>query len=173
MKFRNAELPDASSLAAISAEVWLGTYIREGVNAFFADYAQEHFTTAKFEAILQDERELVIVSENRVGIDGFIQMTIDSAAPVTGCSTTEISTLYIQPRHQGKGLGKALLNRALNLCRASDVASVWLAVNSENTSAIEFYRAQGFQTIGQTHFRIQDQAYLNVVLLLPLENPAA
>lgn len=171
MNFRNATLSDASSLAAISAEVWLGTYIRNGVNRFFADYALEQFTTAKFETILRDAAERVIVSENRDGIDGFIRVTTGSAEPVGGASTTEITTLYIQPRHQGRGLGQGLLDKALAECRARGVASVWLAVNSENDAAIRFYRAFGFQPIGQTHFQIEDQSYLNEALLLPLGAP--
>jgi ribosomal protein S18 acetylase RimI-like enzyme len=41
---------------------------------------------------------------------------------------------------------------------------VWLSVNSENSAALEFYRANGFVAIGKTHFLIDDQAYLNEVM---------
>ena len=169
MKFRNAVKSDASSIAAISAEVWLGTYIRNGVNAFFADYALDHFTKTRIEAILDDPKEIVIVSENQDGIDGFIRITANKAAPVDGCSDTEISTLYVQPRHHGKGLGKGLLEQGVLRCRENGVTSLWLATNSENTPAIGFYQSLGFQNVGHTHFRIQDQAYLNVVLTYQLD----
>lgn len=85
-------------------------------------------------------------------------------APIQGCATTEISTLYVQPRHHGNGIGKGLLNEGLRKCAADGVPLLWLAVNSENTSAINFYLAQGFRNIGQTHFRIQQEAYLNEIL---------
>lgn len=65
MSVRLAQKGDASSLAAISIEVWIGTYIREGVTAFFADYALCEFTTAKFEGILDDPDEMIRVSEKR------------------------------------------------------------------------------------------------------------
>lgn len=164
MNFRAAKKIDASSLAAISIEVWLGTYLRKGVNAFFADYALSEFTTSRFEAILENEDEHIIVSQNEVGIDGFIRVTSGKVAPVRGCSTTEITTLYVQPRHHGKGIGKGLLREGVRKCAADGVSSLWLSVNSENTSAIDFYLALGFQNVGQTRFRIREEAYLNEIL---------
>lgn len=72
MKFRLARASDAPVLAAISIEVWLGTYIRKGVNAFFAEFALSEFTSSKLAALLEDPNEHVIVSENDDGLDGFI-----------------------------------------------------------------------------------------------------
>lgn len=163
MKFRIARPSDAPILAAISIEVWLGTYIRRGVNAFFAEFALNTFTSAKLSALLEDPDEHVIVSENEDGLDGFIRISHGKAAPVTGCSTMEISTLYVQPRHHGRGLGKALLGQGLDHARTAGAPSVWLTTNSENTPAIAFYLKQGFEKVGTTHFRIQEQAYLNDV----------
>lgn len=163
MKFRIARPSDAPILAAISIEVWLGTYIRRGVNAFFAEFALNEFTSAKLAELLEDPNEHVIVSENDDGLDGFIRISHGKVAPVANCSTMEISTLYIQPRHHGSGLGRALLEQGLKYARGADASSVWLTTNSENTPAIAFYLKQGFEKVGTTHFCIQDQVYLNDV----------
>jgi len=168
MTLRTARPSDASCLAAISIEVWLGTYIRRGVTAFFADFALTEFTADKFRAHLDDPDEHFIVSENDEGIDGFTRVTTGRPAPVAGCSTTELSTLYVQPRHHGKGIGKALLDAALTHAHAIGSPSIWLTTNSENTPAIGFYLSQGFEKLGTTHFRIQDEAYLNDVFRSPL-----
>jgi ribosomal protein S18 acetylase RimI-like enzyme len=164
MHFRPARADDAASLAAISVEVWIGTYVRKGVNAVFADYALSEFTAAKFEAILARESETIIVSQNENGIDGFIRLSFDSPAPNGDGCATEIRTLYVQPRHHGRKLGSGLLNEALRLCRARDISEVWLTVNSENHRAIDFYKARSFSLSGQTHFRIADEVYLNEVM---------
>jgi len=166
---RDAQIADASSLAAISIEVWLGTYIRHGVSGHFADYALTEFTAKKFRAILGSPSETVIVSENRDGIDGYVRISWDKPAPTDGCDAVEITTLYVQPRHQGRKIGQQLLKAALAECQARNIARPWLAVNSENPRAIAFYLRNGFVSAGQTHFRIQNQAYLNEVLVF---NPA-
>lgn len=149
-------------------EVWLGTYIRHGVSAFFADYALDTFTKLMFEAHLADPQERFFVSQNRDGIDGFIRLTKDKPAPGRPDLTVELTTLYIQPRHQGRGLGAALMAHGLARMQAEGAEAVWLAVNSENTAAIAFYHRHGYSHAGQTHFRIADQAYLNEILTRPL-----
>lgn len=163
MVLRAAIDADASSIAAISIEVWIGTYLKKGVSAFFADYALGEFTVEKIRTLINDPEQFILVSENAEGIDGFIRVSSNSLAPVDGCTDVEISTFYVQPRHHGKGIGKRLLSAALDHCRALSIDSVWLTTNAENDPAIAFYLAKGFEHVGETHFRIDDQGYLNNV----------
>ncbi len=74
MKLRPAQKTDAASLAALSIEVWIGTYLRYGVSSFFAEFALREFTTARFEALIDEGADHLVVSENRDGIDGYIRL---------------------------------------------------------------------------------------------------
>ncbi len=163
MTLRKANNSDASSIAAISIEVWVGTYLKRGVSAFFADYAFGEFTPSKIEKLISDPNQFILVSENEEGIDGFIRVSTASNAPVSGCSEMEIATFYVQPRHHGKGIGRRLLNATFHHCREKTADSVWLTTNAENDPAINFYLAHGFKHVGETHFRIANEAYLNNV----------
>ncbi|MBN2906852.1 MAG: GNAT family N-acetyltransferase [Rhodobacteraceae bacterium] len=163
MTLRLPDISDASSLAALSIEVWIGTYLRRGVSAVFADYALSEFTTPKAEALIRDPGEFIVVSENEEGIDGFVRVSSGKSAPVAGLSDVEISTLYVQPRHHAKGVGKRLLNAAFQHCREIGAGSVWLTTNAQNAPAIAFYLAQGFEEVGKTRFRIQNEGYPNIV----------
>ena len=165
MTIRPASKDDASSLAALSLEVWIGTYLGKGVSKVFADYALSAFTTGKFEALIDDENEIILVSDNSEGIDGFVRVTLHSPAPVENCPDTEVATLYVQPRHQQKGIGTGLLDEVCRLCAGRGCEGVWLAVNSENADAITFYHRLGFENEGQTVFRIGDQPYPNEVMV--------
>ncbi|WP_299822899.1 GNAT family N-acetyltransferase [uncultured Jannaschia sp.] len=111
----------------------------------------------------QRPTQFILVSQNDEGIDGFIRVSAGSAAPVPGCSDTEIATFYVQPRHHGSGIGTRLLDAALEHCREVSAASVWLATNAENAPAIAFYLARGFTHVGETHFRIGNEGYRNNV----------
>ncbi|SEV88534.1 Ribosomal protein S18 acetylase RimI [Aliiroseovarius sediminilitoris] len=168
MDLRKAVKSDASSIAAISIEVWLGTYLKRGVRAFFADYALDEFTTANIEKLISDPKQFILVSENDEGIDGFVRVSADSNSPVLGCSDMELSTLYVQPRHHGKGTGTRMLNAAIQYCREKNAESIWLATNESNDPAISFYLTQGFEQVGQTYFRIEDERFLNNVYSLRL-----
>lgn len=152
----------------MSIEVWLGTYLRTGVNAIFADYVLSEFTTDRMAAVLSDETQHVWVSQNDEGIDGFIRLSTTAPCPVARGGPFEIATFYVQPRHHGRGVGSALLTQALGHAGKQGATHVWLATNAENAPAIGYYLGQGFEQIGQTHFRLRDQAYLNNVYAKPL-----
>jgi ribosomal protein S18 acetylase RimI-like enzyme len=157
---RAASQADASSLAALALEVWFSTYIRHGINAHFADFALAHFTPDRFSGWIEDPDHHLTVSQNRDGIDGFVHVDQNSSDPVGGAVKAELASLYVQPRHQGRGLGLALLNT----CLAQSNDPLWLAVNCENTKARAFYDAHGFTKLGETGFKIGAESYPNDIL---------
>ncbi len=168
MTIRDANKGDASSLAALSIEVWLGIYLRQGISGFFADYVLSEYTASRFENLITSGDDYLAVSEGHDGIEGFIHVSRNCPAPAGVPSETEIQTLYVRPNQHGKGIGKKLLLSAVAYCDTVSVPSIWLTTNSENTPAIAFYHSQGFTDAGTTHFRIQDQAYPNKIFLLDL-----
>ncbi|MEO0636316.1 MAG: N-acetyltransferase [Pseudomonadota bacterium] len=168
---REARPSDASSVAAIAVEVWVGTYLKMGVSKLFADYFLEHYNPERIERFISDPNQLVLVSENEDGIDGFVRVDFSSAPPLKACSGPEIATLYIQPRHQWMGKGKLLLKTVFEALRGENRPSVWLAVNSENGSAIAFYESIGFSDIGETWFQIEGKSYPNRLLQMALARP--
>lgn len=64
-----------------------------------------------------------------------------------GALEAEVHTIGVDPRWQGKGVGKALLEGLLD--RADEVkAPVFLEVRTDNTTAISLYEKHGFEQIG-------------------------
>ncbi|MDR9830783.1 ribosomal protein S18-alanine N-acetyltransferase [Vibrio sp. FNV 38] len=55
--------------------------------------------------------------------------------------------IAIAPSHQGKGLGKQLLNSFLDRCEEKKAESAWLEVRESNTRAFELYQAEGFNEV--------------------------
>ena len=169
---RKAQERDVSGLAAVSIEVFLHTYLRDGVSPLFADYVLSEFTAQKFRNAIDDSDRAIWVSENGSGIDGFVTVCSSATPALADCSTLEVMTLYVRPRHQSGGRGVALLQRALEHCRRIGGESAWLKVSAENDRAIDFYLKHGFNKIGSTYFRIADQAYENYVMKIDLRRPA-
>ncbi len=168
MTLRLAQTSDASALAALSIEVWVHTYLREGISPFFADFVLKTYTAQYYADVLQDRNEMLVVSQNKVGIDGFVRVTQNRPAPISGCGTVEIKSLYVQPRHHGRGIGGTLLQAAREGAKKHRAPDLWLATNAENLPAIRFYHANGFDQVGKTSFYIQGEAYPNLVFRSPL-----
>lgn len=65
-----------------------------------------------------------------------------------------ISKIYLKAETRGKGLGKLLLNRAIDLAKQNGKNSIYLNVNKYNTDSISFYERNGFVKIEEGVFDI-------------------
>ena len=57
----------------------------------------------------------------------------------------EVHTLAVDPTHHRRGIGRALLRAVLDRAQG---ATVFLEVRTDNESAINLYRSEGFEVIG-------------------------
>jgi len=62
-----------------------------------------------------------------------------------GVSNGKVEMLFISPEYRGLGIGKLLLNYAINHLGATE-----LDVNEQNHLAIAFYKHMGFKVIGRS-----------------------
>lgn len=164
-RIRYARADDAAPLAALSIEVWLSTYVKQGVTPSFAEYVLSAFTPERFATQLVAPDNIFLIAGADEGIAGYLQLRRNSPAP-EGTATSELVKLYVQQRHQGSGLGRALLTAALELCPPTD--RPWLMVSNENARALAFYRAGGFEWVADTLFHVSEtEAYPNQILTHP------
>ncbi|MEO7493549.1 MAG: GNAT family N-acetyltransferase [Massilia sp.] len=71
----------------------------------------------------------------------------------------EIKRIYCLRRFQGGGLGKRMLNAALEHARAQGAPRVLLGVYANNAEAIAFYRHHGFEIVGARTFNVGGTTY--------------
>src|SRR5262249_43736665 len=76
----------------------------------------------------------------------------------------EIHHVYVLATHHGRGLGRLLVERALEAARDSGLAYVWLGVWERNTKAIDFYRRCGFEIFGEHTFHLAGEAQRDLLM---------
>ncbi|WP_438289942.1 GNAT family N-acetyltransferase [Streptomyces sp. HUAS TT7] len=59
-----------------------------------------------------------------------------------------IEDIEIAPQHRGRGVGRALMGRAVEFARECGAGHVWLEVTNVNAPAIHAYRRMGFAFCG-------------------------
>ena len=98
--------------------------------------------------------ELLRVSGTPVGYCGYELAEIDSDSSEPSPTAMKLGQLYVLESHRGMGLGRFMLGHIES--RASELGReiIWLQVNKENTGAIEFYRAAGFEVVREAVFDI-------------------
>ena len=67
----------------------------------------------------------------------------NSTEEVTGAKSHKLNKLYVLPTAQGTGAGKTLLNKSIEVAKASGSSSLFLQVNKQN-DAYTFYLKHGF-----------------------------
>jgi GNAT superfamily N-acetyltransferase len=67
----------------------------------------------------------------------------NSTEIVEGAKSHKLNKLYVLPSAQGTGAGKALLNKSIDVTKASGSSSLFLQVNKQN-DAYTFYLKHGF-----------------------------
>ncbi|HWA35977.1 MAG TPA: GNAT family N-acetyltransferase [Cyclobacteriaceae bacterium] len=74
---------------------------------------------------------------------GFMKLKLDSSLDGHSGAGLEVEKIYFRSAHQGKGLGKSLMNHAIQTAVDLKKQFIWLGVIDTNP-AIAFYKKLGF-----------------------------
>lgn len=80
-----------------------------------------------------------------------------------GVRVLEIERIYVKREMQNKKVGKMLMYHCIEVAKAEHHQWLWLAVNTENLKAINFYKKYGFEVFGTKFFKLgnaEDQDFL-------------
>lgn len=147
MPFPGAGGPDPQALAALHARCFA-----------------QGWSAAEIAGLLR-RPEVVALTSPVASPDGF-------ALVRTAAGEAELLTLAVVPEARRRGLGAALLARALATAAARHATEMFLEVAADNSAALALYRRAGFEQVGQRRGYYRDCADGLVdalVLRCPLE----
>jgi ribosomal protein S18 acetylase RimI-like enzyme len=85
--------------------------------------------------------------------------------------TGHLLRLYVVPDRRREGIGGRLLDEAQERLLVHDVDRLRAMVLAANDSGIDFYRANGFDVVGDAETTIGGDAYEETTLERPIRNP--
>ena len=132
-------------------------------------YCAEHFPQRRIEADLGTPTVQCFLADCEGGLAGYLRTEAGvPPACVQARSAAEISRLYVLRRWHGAGVAQALMAAALDALSAAGHDAAWLAVWQQAGRAQAFYRKCGFETVGDTTFRLGRDLQADFVLQRPL-----
>ncbi len=63
-----------------------------------------------------------------------------------------LNDLFVDPNHRGKGISKALIERAKQLCRDTDACGMYLETGKSNDIGNQLYPATDFELMDSVNF---------------------
>jgi GNAT superfamily N-acetyltransferase len=173
IKITLAGLNDRDFIRSVSERTWPSTYghiISQEQIDFMLDWM---YSDVSLEKQMNTGCEFYIASikkENEqwdaVGFcsvspdDEKAEVSNNSAEKVEGSKAHKLNKLYVLPTAQGTGAGIALLNKCIEVAKASGSSSLFLQVNKQN-SAYSFYLKHGFIKEAEFKFDIGNGFFMD------------
>lgn len=100
---------------------------------------------------------------------GYILCTApDLPIPGLGPADYELRRIYLLHRFHGTGIGRALMDQAIQTAREQRYKRLLLGVYGQNHAALRFYRKAGFTQVGERFFTVGKSTYHDAVMARPL-----
>ena len=132
---------------------------REAINAIYnrevlegvATWDEEPWTPearlAWFEA--REPSFPALVADVEGSVAGYAYLSL--YRPRSGYRFTRENTLYIEPAHQGRGIGRLLLGALIEQARAGGIHSVIAVIEAQNAASIALHERFGYTIAGTKH----------------------
>ncbi len=165
LSIRRATAADAPAIAAVHTHSWQWAYrgllpddFLDGLSGGLAERVVAHERYLAKES--SGERTWVAECEGRVAGFATAGPSRDrDASPETG----ELWGIYLEPEAAGKGIGRALLDHAVDHMRSHRYREATLWVLEGNVRARAFYEKAGWRADGVSRTEVRPRAHLHEV----------
>lgn len=153
MRIRRAEEKDIPKLVEVYLEGYKG----------LEEYAYTHpdDVQAYINWLFRRDVAGIWIAEENGKIIGFVASDGNWFSKREGKVVGAVHELVVLPEHRSKGVGRALMEKAMEYfkSRGLDLAELW--VGDENTPALEFYKKLGFEERDRFNYWVRMTRALN------------
>ncbi|MEM6925703.1 MAG: GNAT family N-acetyltransferase [Myxococcota bacterium] len=153
---RLAHLADAPVLARIESRAWRKAYTTLLPEARLAELASDarlaHWRSRLRSNGRREGRAILVATRGGEPV-GYVSLGPADHPDLEPGFAGEVFELYVDPDHQGQGIGSELLEAAFDALRQAGLGWAVLEVLVDNAPARAFYAAQGLLTEGRTRRR--------------------
>ncbi|ACA40493.1 GNAT family N-acetyltransferase [Lysinibacillus sphaericus] len=165
IKLSKCSIGDLKKLQEVSIETFNDTFKDHNSPENMTAYLEKAFTEYQLEKELSNKASEFYFIYNNDVIAGYLKVNVnDAQSEPMGDETLEIERIYIRQPFQGRGLGKYLINKAVELAEAQNKSSIWLGVWDKNDNAIGFYKNIGFVQTGAHSFYMGEEEQIDVIM---------
>jgi diamine N-acetyltransferase len=165
---RECTSADAQALSLIGAATFLETFagVLDG-QAVVAHCAQAHDPTRYVQLLGLGCRIWIAEAEPDRCPVGYA-VAGPCLLPIARPGELDIKRIYVLSRWHGNGIGKALMEKAVDYARSDHQERLIVGVYIGNARAQAFYERWGFEKIGERTFSVGPKQYEDYVYALPL-----
>lgn len=160
---------DVQALRSISYETFDETFAPYNTPDNMSAYMDQAYDVNKLEEeLLHPHSQFYFVIKDGQHA-GYMKLNTDDAqSEPMGDEALEIERIYVRSTFQKQGLGRYLLDQALNIAAEHRKSEIWLGVWENNDNALAFYHRLGFVQIGEHSFYMGDDRQTDLIMMRKL-----
>src|SRR5687768_13281611 len=155
MKIRYGTIDDAAMLADLGAKTFYDTYASDNTAENISAYIGKSFSTEIQSNELADTNIIFLIAELENRPVGYAKLKLDSRdESIRGTKQIEIERIYSMVEYIGKGIGKALMQAAIDDAKQRGCNSIWLGVWEKIPERSIFTKSGVFTKLARTYLRL-------------------
>lgn len=149
---RPATPNDAALIADISRQSFYDTFAPDNTKENMDKFLAQQFTREglMMELGLRENAFFLAYVGNEIA--GYLKLRVGKKPAGLNGTGIEVARLYAMKDFIGKGVGRLLMQTAVDEALRTEKDAVWLCVWEHNERAIAFYTAWGFEKFGECDF---------------------
>ena len=145
IKIKKCNREDLEILQEISIETFNDTFKNQNSPENMKAYLDRAFNTKQLEEELSNRSSQFFFVYFNEEVAGYLKVNTNEAqSEEMGDESLEIERIYIKNKFQKHGIGKYLLNKAVEIAMEHNKKKIWLGVWERNENALAFYKKMGF-----------------------------
>ncbi|EHS57616.1 GNAT family N-acetyltransferase [Paenibacillus sp. Aloe-11] len=156
---------DLQILQEISIETFNDTFKDQNSPENMKAYLERAFNPKQLEEEWSNISSEIFFIYFNEELAGYLKINMnDAQSEKMGDESFEIERIYIKNKFQKHGLGKYLLNKAMEIAMEHNKKKIWLGVWEKNENAIAFYKKMGFVQTGAHSFYMGDEEQIDFIM---------
>lgn len=162
---RECTIEDLYNLKNLSCSTYYDTFVKFNTKENMEAYLNYAYNIDKLKGeLLNLESKFYFIYCDKT-IAGYMKINDTMAqTDIYDENSLEVERLYIKKEYHGNGLGKVLMDLAINIAKNKNKSYIWLGVWEKNFNAQKFYNKFGFVKISSHPFIMGDDQQIDFIL---------
>ncbi|KGR77415.1 GNAT family N-acetyltransferase [Ureibacillus manganicus] len=165
IKIKECNFEDVLTLQKIGIETFDETFRDQNSPENMKSYLEKAFHVDQLTTELSNLSSQFFLAYVNNEIAGYLKVNTNEAqSEELGNEALEVERIYIKGTFQKNGLGKLLINKAIEIAMEQNKRKIWLGVWEKNENAIAFYERMGFVKSGTHSFYMGDEEQTDYIM---------
>ncbi len=165
LSLRQCMITDLDELRQIAYQTYDDTFRDMNTPETMQAYLDMAFDQDKLRSELSNPQSTFFFLYKGDELAGYIKLNEGEAqTDLNNPQALEIERIYVKKEFQGQGLGKVLMQYAIEIAQNKKMRWVWLGVWEKNANAISFYQRSGFRVIGTHDFYMGEERQTDFIM---------